>query len=465
MKGLASLVGVAVVALGIALCIDSGLEPGETRPLSSPLPLIDGFHSRYGSRKKRAVTGTSTSTSTRASASARIKRRLEDDEHGHGEGEEEEEEGEEEAETDQGLLFAALMLGFGVATKSLLDLAGKYFPLPYTVALVLFGCLFGSLNSIGTCTNTSSIATNGTLPEDYCSDLDPRDCKEEGHLCEFVSTLPSELGMLGTSVEVWATINPEFLLYFFIPALVYASAHTVDVHIFLESFINVLALAIPGVLLATYLMFWFFFYTYHDNDRYGWSFDAVMAFGAILSATDPVAVVAMLDELGAPHKLSIAIEGESLLNDGTALVVYSIFREALLGNRKELGEQFGFFFQLALGGFALGVIIGAITVFVLQFLNSSLLETTWTLAAAYLTFFACEKIHFSGVLGVVFLGVVVSFFGKTRMTSNYFMESFWSMWNFIANTLIFSIAGVIIAESIFYEDRVKPEDVGLFQSC
>ena len=145
--------------------------------------------------------------------------------------------------------------------------------------------------------------------------------------------------------------------------------------------------------------------------------------------------------------------GESLLNDGTALVLYTIFSQALLLEERTIPEQFGFFFRLALGGFGTGIVVGVLTVLVFQLMHSSLLETTWTVAAAYLTFFMCENenVHFSGVIAVVFLGVTVSLYGQTRLTSPEFMENFWTMWNFIANTLIFSITGVIVVESVFFE--------------
>ena len=95
-----------------------------------------------------------------------------------------------------------------------------------------------------------------------CTGLKHARCREYDDTCWFESSLPSSLGMLGTSIDTWVDIDPGFLLFFFIPALVYASAHTVDVHIFRESFVNVLTLAVPGVLMATYMMFAFFFYVY-----------------------------------------------------------------------------------------------------------------------------------------------------------------------------------------------------------
>ena len=367
---------------------------------------------------------------------------------------------EHEGHSDSGLLFAALILGIGALLKLGLDSAGQYFPLPYTVALVLIGGLLGSLNSLGACHVLEDYEDVAAAADVNCSSYQHNTCLEHEDVCYFESSLPSSLGMLGDSISIWAGIHPGFLLFFFIPALVYASAQTVDVHIFRESFINVVTLAVPGVLMATYLMFAFFYFTYGDNPRYGWSFDACMCFGSILAATDPVAVVALLNDLGAPHKLSIVIEGESLLNDGTALVLFTIFSDALLSIERSTGDQFLFFFRLALGGMGVGVAAGLVSVLVFTAMRSWVHETTWTIAAAYLTFFLCENenVQFSGVLGVVFLGITISLYGGTRIDHIDFLQNFWTMWNFIANTLIFSITGVIVAESVFFEEYVTAED-------
>ena len=415
-----TVLGIGLLAIAIALCIDFEQHAGGHSPVEVSSHSLSSSASSF--TRRWLSEGTTESPGEEHSS---------------------EESHETEEHEDTGLLFAVLMIGMGVVLQQILLSVGNYFPLPYTVALVIIGGVFGAVNSVGYCdfdfsdelhheseaianaTNATEYPVTSGVSETNCSALAPADCKSsEG--CLFVSTLPASLGNLGSSIDVWAHVDPNFLLYFFIPALVYASAHTVDVHIFRESFINVLSLAIPGVLLATYLMYvvsvslleargyryhvscqvhawlvemllcsnphpnrcfaicryFFFFNVYAENDRYAWSFDACMIFGSILSATDPVAVVALLDDLGAPHKLSIAIEGESLLNDGTALVLYTIFKTGLLERTDPIGDQFLFFFRLALGGFGAGVVVGIITVFMLQFMSSSLLETTWTVGVA-----------------------------------------------------------------------------------
>lgn len=367
----------------------------------------------------------------------------------------EDREGFQSEVSDDGLLFVILVLGIGVFLHFLLQASKKWFPLPYSVSLVILGAVLGSINSIGNCVQEDLESTLN------CSLLKHAHCADEA-ACTFESTLPLSLGALGPSIDVWVDISPHFLLFFFIPALVYGSAHAVDVHIFRESFTNVLFLAVPGVLIGTTLMGYFFHFAFENNERYGWSIDACMCLGSILAATDPVAVVALLHELGAPHRLGIVIEGESLFNDGTALVLFSIFSRALRGIEFSPSDMVVFFFRLALGGVAAGFLVGLLSVGLFNLMSNWVQETAWTIAAAYLTFFACENeyVHFSGVLGVVTLGIVVGFWGKPRLDRPNLLAAFWNMFNFIANTLIFTIAGAIIAESIFFEDFVQPEDWG-----
>ena len=107
-------------------------------------------------------------------------------------------------------------------------------------------------------------------------------------------------------------------------------------------------------------------YTDKDVDKeHKFSFEASVMFGAIISATDPVAVVALLKELGASKKLATMIEGESLFNDGTAMVLFLIMLEIVEGEKLGFGEMLLKFIRLSLGGPILGVLFGILVEFVL----------------------------------------------------------------------------------------------------
>lgn len=167
------------------------------------------------------------------------------------------------------------------------------------------------------------------------------------------------------------------------------------------------------------------------SSEHSFSFDLCMTFGSILSATDPVAVAVLLGELGAPPRLKMHVSGESLLNDGSAYVFYTIFQQRFfyelmipgVGSSIGWGEGFKLFFQLALGGCAIGLAFGLGVVILLFALNrrlsgeDSLAQVVTTITAAYLSYFSAEVAGCSGIIAVLFLGVTVKSLGITMINS------------------------------------------------
>ena len=109
------------------------------------------------------------------------------------------------------------------------------------------------------------------------------------------------------SAAAWLTLNGEIILLVFLPGLLYLESYNIDVHLFLKSFTQILVLAFPMVLAGTSLTACIAYYIF----PYGWSFDLSMTFGSILSATDPVAVAVLLNELGAPPRLKVSYYSSS----------------------------------------------------------------------------------------------------------------------------------------------------------
>lgn len=172
---------------------------------------------------------------------------------------------------------------------------------------------------------------------------------------------------------------------------------------------------------------------------YGWSFNLAMTVGSILSATDPVAVSALLEEVGAPPRLKVHVSGESLLNDGSAMVFYTIFSalwlyelDIGLGADIDGGEGVKIFCRMALGGFAIGVAFGLALCLILYMLNRTLnheenvVQIVATITIAYLTFYVSEPVaHCSGVIAVVFCGFTAKAFGSDLINDTHMMDSFW----------------------------------------
>jgi NhaP-type Na+/H+ or K+/H+ antiporter len=138
------------------------------------------------------------------------------------------------------------------------------------------------------------------------------------------------MGELDAPIVAWTSMNPHLIMLIFLPPLIFESAFNTDAHLFYYEIWKILALAGPAVIASTYLTAVVMYYILGYNDH-GFTFTAALMLGAILSATDSVAVVALLKELGASKRLSTLIEGESLMNDGTAMVVFLVLFDMVEG--------------------------------------------------------------------------------------------------------------------------------------
>jgi len=258
---------------------------------------------------------------------------------------------------------------------------------------------------------------------------------------------------LTTSTAMWDNIDSELLLLVFLPGLLFKDAYGLDVHLFTKAFGQVLIMGFPMVLAGTTLSALVGKYVL----PYNWGFNLAMTFGAIVSATDPVAVSALLNELGAPPRLKILIAGESLLNDGSAFVFFVIFRSLFFfdinvhgGEDISVGGGFALFFKIALGSTAVGIAFGFLLMFILYILKrrfnneESIVQVAATVTVAYLSYYVAEVVlHFSGIIAVVFCGIITKAFASTLITDQVMMTKFWSLLEHLLNTILFALGGVV----------------------
>ena len=167
---------------------------------------------------------------------------------------------------------------------------------------------------------------------------------------------------IADSTTLWLGMDGEVIILTFLPGLLFLDSYSTNVYLFRQAFSQLLVFAFPMVLGGSFLTALVAYYVL----PYGWSFDLCMTFGAILAATDPVAVAVLLNELGAPSRLKMHIAGESLLNDGSAVVFYHIFSLRFFhelgveGFGKDIGLMQGLllFIRLSVGGMVIGVLFG-----------------------------------------------------------------------------------------------------------
>lgn len=261
-----------------------------------------------------------------------------------------------------------------------------------------------------------------------------------------VADLYEGTGVLGRSHKMWMDIDPHLLLVTMLPALLTADAMTIDTSIAFRVAKQCIYLAGPGVLVNACLValfLWFYL-------PYNWSFMLSLVTGAILCATDPVAVVALLKELGASPTLTVQIQGESLLNDGTAIVLYTVAYDILKGEEYGVADIIIFLVKTAMLAWLLGMVIGFIFLEWIRFSSrklehhSSLIQTALTLCCAYWSFIMAEGVFgISGVLSCVAASLVLAHKMWPSVVDKESMHTIWHMFEYLGNTVIFFLAGCL----------------------
>jgi len=265
------------------------------------------------------------------------------------------------------------------------------------------------------------------------------------------------LVILGTLFGVLARSNPEFetllhfqltpdlVLFLFLPALIFESAFNIDARQLLKDLAPVLVLAILALLISTAIIgtgLWLIL-----------DMPVLLAllFGALISATDPVAVIALFKELGAPGRLTVLIEGESLLNDATAIVAFKIILSLILGGTLTLSTIGGAgvdFFLVFIGGVVVGAAIGILLSEILYRLNVGINSyLIMSIVLAYSSFVIAEHyLHVSGVMAVVAAGIALAVFGISRIpqTATHLVKETWGMIVLVCNSLLFLLVGLSI---------------------
>ena len=240
-------------------------------------------------------------------------------------------------------------------------------------------------------------------------------------------------------------LTKDLLYTVFLPGLLFEAAFHINFEQFWRNKLTIFSLAVPGVIAATALTTVILTpvadamdYVQNFNWRYG------LVFGALIAATDPIAVVALFKELGAPKRLRVLIEGESLLNDGTGIVFFTLSLSVAVGARTTVGSLTFDFFRIVVFGLLIGGVTGLAVSQVTKQINDPMIEITLTTIAAYGAFVAAEHFHYSGVIATVTAGMVAGNYGarvgmspSTRLA----IESFWEYVAFALNSIVFLLIG------------------------
>lgn len=235
-------------------------------------------------------------------------------------------------------------------------------------------------------------------------------------------------------------MTPELILLVFLPALLFEASWNIEIRKLKESWLPILVLAVPGVLLSMAVVAGIMHYCI------GMPIMAAFLFGAMISATDPISVLALFRKLGMNKRLTMILEGESLFNDGTAVVLFKLILSLAIANAEfSLTEATGSFLIIVLGGAIVGSALGYAASRITAFFEDHLLEITLTTILAYGAFLIAEQLKVSPVISVVAAGIVMGNYGSrsamsatTRMAVN----SFWEYAAFLVNSLVFLLIGL-----------------------
>jgi len=237
----------------------------------------------------------------------------------------------------------------------------------------------------------------------------------------------------------------EILMTWFLPALLFAGALHIDLNDLRSYKWPIGLLATLGVLTATFVIGGLAFLVF---DLFGWNIPFIycLLFGALISPTDPIAVMGILKSAGAPKPLAMTIVGESLFNDGTAVVVFSILLAILLsGSTPGAGEISWLFVKEAIGGVLFGAAIGYAVLLMMRGIDQYQVEVMLTICLVFGGAALAKALHVSGPLAMVVAGLIIGNHGRHRIMSEEtrrYIDKFWELIDEILNMLLFALIGL-----------------------
>ncbi len=244
----------------------------------------------------------------------------------------------------------------------------------------------------------------------------------------------------------------KIVFYYLIPILIFESAFNMNAGLFVKNLVPTLFLAIPIVLVSTLSTAAFLYVAMDDPVGFPWL--AALIAGALLTATDPVAVVALFKKAGVSERLLTLLDGESLLNDATVIVMVTLLISASLESdlQIEFSGVLVEFCKIFFGGLVVGVLIGAVGLIIIPRVTQSHICAVLSLISAYLSFYCAEHLlHVSGIMSVLMCGLLLAHATRKNQHQHQFMHQLWGFKSYIANALLFFISGVTFQLTMFVD--------------
>eukprot|EP00359_Climacostomum_virens_P000413 CAMPEP_0204896274 /NCGR_PEP_ID=MMETSP1397-20131031/66_1 /ASSEMBLY_ACC=CAM_ASM_000891 /TAXON_ID=49980 /ORGANISM="Climacostomum Climacostomum virens, Strain Stock W-24" /LENGTH=666 /DNA_ID=CAMNT_0052063859 /DNA_START=196 /DNA_END=2196 /DNA_ORIENTATION=+ len=260
-------------------------------------------------------------------------------------------------------------------------------------------------------------------------------------------------------VQLWDSVDHTTILLLFMPALIFEATFATEWYTFKRVFGQITILATSVVIMSASLNA----AVIKMMLGYTFTWSEALLMGTVLAATDHVAVVAQLKEVQADRRFEIMIEGETLLNEGTVMVIFFLMFETALGEETDVFDAAHLFVRLSGGGILLGLVFAVGLSYALnRFVDDYISETNLTIAASYLLFWTAEQhsVHVSGALATVTLGLYMSAFGKTLIspTIESSLHSFWQLAGTNIEAIIFMVGGMLFGMQVVQDENLTTSD-------
>lgn len=273
--------------------------------------------------------------------------------------------------------------------------------------------------------------------------------------------ITSELVILvGIDTGIRSDNFQSIIFYVFIPVLVFESAYNIDKLQLKKNIVVILSLAIIAMLLTCFIVAALLFYGIGHESGFPWL--AALITGAIVAATDPVAVVAKLREMKAPKRISVLLEGESLFNDATAIVLFGLFLSMATatsgvhstGDIQSIVDVLLRFIVIFAGGALTGLVVGLVFGLLQNKVKQTLLTGVMSLIVAYGSYLLAEYLMVSGVMSTLLAALSFSIMSQRDMAGNDSESSvankyLWDVLSHVATVSVFLIVGAVITLEMF----------------
>ena len=258
------------------------------------------------------------------------------------------------------------------------------------------------------------------------------------------------IGLALARIDIGLTLTHDFVFDVILPPLLFEAALSLHWGDLKKDMLPVLTLSILGVVITALVVAAGMAYLLN------WPAGPALVFGILISATDPVAVIAMFKDTGVQGRLRLLVESESLFNDGVAAVLFGLALAWALASGSSTNGPVSVAIALVLtsgGGIAIGLALGAAVTALAGRTTDPLTETALTTVAAYGSFLLAERFHCSGVLATVAAGLLMGNFALRGDPKQHFISGencrflveFWEFAAFLANSFVFLMIGVTVA--------------------